>query len=124
MDNPFKQKSDAIALMKIWKVEVELGTEDKIIAVRTDNAPELIQAIGEWRSGMRSEVTTIALSHQNMVAEWYIRIAKANIRAKLKEAELLLEFWDQAVEYEVYIRNCTNIEPDSNGKNRIPTIIP
>jgi hypothetical protein len=31
--------------MKIWKEEVELATGDIIITVRTDNEPELIQAI-------------------------------------------------------------------------------
>jgi hypothetical protein len=39
---PLKHKSDAIALMKIWKAKVELATGDKIFAARTDNAPELI----------------------------------------------------------------------------------
>jgi hypothetical protein len=48
--------------MKTWKTEFKLATGDKIIAARTDNAPELIQAIREWRSGTRLEVTTIASS--------------------------------------------------------------
>jgi hypothetical protein len=118
---PLKHKSDAIALMKTWKAEVELATGDKIIAARTDNALELIQAIREWRSGTRSEVTTIASSYQNGPAEQNIRTAEANMRAMLKEAGLLLEFWDEAVEHDAYIRNCTNIGPDSNGINRSPT---
>jgi hypothetical protein len=107
--------------MKTWKVEVELATGDKIIASRTDNVPELIQASSEWRSGMRSEVTTIASSHQNGPAERNIRTAEAHMRAMLKEAGLPLEFWDKAVEHDAYIRNCTNIGPDSNGINRSPT---
>jgi hypothetical protein len=107
--------------MKAWKVEIELATGDKIIAVRTDDASELIQAIHEWRLGMRSEVTTIASSHQNGLAEWNIRTAEENMRAMLKEAGLPLEFWDEAVEYDAYIRNCTNIGPGSNGINRSPT---
>jgi hypothetical protein len=60
-----KHKSDAILQMTTWKAEIELATGDKIIAARADNAPELIQAIHEWRSGTRLEVTTIASSHQN-----------------------------------------------------------
>jgi hypothetical protein len=31
-----------------------------------------------------------------------------------------LQFCDQAVEYDAYIRNCTNIGYDSNGINRSP----
>jgi hypothetical protein len=34
------------------------------------------------------------------------------MRAMLKEAGLLLEVGDEAVEHDVYIRNCTNIAPD------------
>jgi hypothetical protein len=78
--------------MKTWKAEVELPTGNKIIAARTDNAPELIQAIREWQSGTRSEVTIMVLSHQNGLAELNIRTAEVNIRAMLKEAELPLEF--------------------------------
>jgi hypothetical protein len=39
----------------------------------------------------------------------------------LKEAGLPLEFWDEGVERDTYIRNCTNIGLDSNGINRSPT---
>jgi hypothetical protein len=87
-----KHMSDAIARMKSRKVEFELAIGDKIIATRTDNAPELIQAILECRLGTRSEVAIIALSHQNSPAEWNLRTAEANMRAMLKEAGLSLEF--------------------------------
>jgi hypothetical protein len=70
---------------------------------------------------LRSEVTTIASSHQNGLAEWNLRTAEANIRAMLKEAGLPLKFWDEAVEHDAYIRNYTNIRSDSNGRNRSPT---
>jgi hypothetical protein len=75
----------------------------------------------EWRSGTRSQVITIASTHQNRSAEQNIRTAEANMRAILKEAGLPLEFWDEAVEHDTYIRNCTNIRPDSNGINRSQT---
>jgi hypothetical protein len=87
-----KHKSDTIALMKTWKAEVELATGDKIIAARTDNAPVLIQGINEWKSETRSDVTTLASSYQNGIAEWNIRTAEANMRAMLNKAGLPLEF--------------------------------
>jgi hypothetical protein len=65
--------------MNTWKAEVEQATGDKIIAARTDIAPELIQAIRESRSGTRPEVTTIASLHQNGLAEQNIRTAEANM---------------------------------------------
>jgi hypothetical protein len=74
---PLKHKIDVITRMKTWKAEVLLATGDKIIAIRTDNAPELIQAIREWRSGTRSEVTTIASSHQNGPADRNFRTGEA-----------------------------------------------
>jgi hypothetical protein len=40
------------------------------------------------------------------------------MRAMLQEAGFPLGFWDEAVEYNAYIRHCTNIGPDSNGINR------
>jgi hypothetical protein len=43
------------------------------------------------------------------------------MRAMLKKAGLPLEFWDETFEHDAYIRNCTNIGPDSNGINRSPT---
>jgi hypothetical protein len=43
------------------------------------------------------------------------------MRAILLEAGLLLECGDEALEHNVYIKNCTNIELDSNGINRSPT---
>jgi hypothetical protein len=42
------------------------------------------------------------------------------MRAMLKEVRLPLKFWDEAVEHDVYIRNCTNIGLDSDGINRSP----
>jgi hypothetical protein len=77
--------------MKTWTTEIELVTRDKIIATRTDKVPELIQAIRKWRLGIRSEVTTRVLSHQNGPTDQNIRIAVLNIRAIPKEAELPLE---------------------------------
>ncbi|RAL58199.1 hypothetical protein DID88_002302 [Monilinia fructigena] len=115
-----KQKSDTIPLLKAWKQEIELATGVAVIAARTDNAPELLQAVREWKTGMRSEVTVVASSHQNGPAERNIRAAETDIRAMLKEAHLPLEFWDEAVEHDVYIRNRTSIGPDANGIDRSP----
>lgn len=113
-----KQKSDAIAGLKAWKRDVELETTKKVRVARTDNAPELLKAITEWRNegaGTRSEQTTTASSHQNGPAERNIRTAEADMRAMLKEADLPLEFWDEAVEHDAYIRNRTDTGPVVDG---------
>jgi hypothetical protein len=74
----------------------------------------LIRAVRDWRdagAGMRSEQTTIASLHQNSTAECNIRTAEADMRAMLKEADLPLEFWDEAVEHDTYIRNLIDTGP-------------
>ena len=38
----------------------------------------------------------------------------------LKETKLLLEFWDEAIEYDIYIRNHINIGPDTNEIDQSP----
>ena len=115
---PLKQKSDAIGALKSWKQDVELESSQKVRAARTDNAPELLKAVGDWRSegaGTRLEQTTAASSHQNGPAERNIRTAEADMRAMLKEASLPLEFWDEAVEHDAYVRNRTDTGPVIQG---------
>jgi hypothetical protein len=65
----------------VWKKDVEFETNKKIQAARTDNAPELLKAIVEWReegAGTGSEQTTAASSHQNGSAERNIHTAEAD----------------------------------------------
>ena len=60
---PLKHKSDAPAELAKWKMVVELRTDLKVRAARSDNAPELIQAVEDWESGVQHQTTTIASSH-------------------------------------------------------------
>ena len=74
-----QSRDGAIPALKAWKKDVEFQTKLKILAARTDNAPELLKAIDGWRdsgSGVRKEQTTAATSHQNGPAERNIRTAK------------------------------------------------
>ena len=116
----FAKKSDAIAALNNWKKEVEMETGNKVQASRSDNAPELIHAVEEWKSGTRLELTTIASSHQNGPAERNIRTAENDMRAILKEAQLPLEFWDEAVEYDAYVRDRTDTGPVIDGNTVSP----
>jgi hypothetical protein len=64
--------------------------------------------------------TTVALSHQNGPAKRNIQTAEADMRAMLKDAGLLIEFWDEAVEADTYMRNRTNTGPTINRKQVSP----
>ncbi|RFU24803.1 hypothetical protein B7463_g11531, partial [Scytalidium lignicola] len=119
---PLSNKSDAQGELEVWKTVVELQAETKIKVARSDNAPELLQVIEGWRinQGVESQPTTIASSYQNGLAEQNINTVEADMRVMLKEADLPLEFWDEAIEADVYLRNRTDTGPVINGKTVSP----
>jgi hypothetical protein len=43
------------------------------------------------------------------------------MRAMLKEAGLLFNFWNKAIKHDTYIRNYTNIRLGSNSINQSPS---
>jgi hypothetical protein len=102
---PLKHKGDAYGALKAWKVEVERQAEKKIKRARSDNAPELLKAIDNWRveDGVQAQSTTIASSHQNGPAERTIQTVEYDMRAMLEDAQLPIEFWDEAAEADSYI---------------------
>lgn len=59
----------------------------------------------EKEDGVVANFTAIASSHQNGPAERSIQTAEMVIRTMIDDAELPIEFWDAAVEYDSYIRN-------------------
>ena len=74
--------------------------------------------IDEWEAtdGVQADYTTIATSNQNGPAERSIQTAENSMRAMLKAQELPLEFWDEAVEADAYIRNRQPTGPIIKGK--------
>ncbi|KAI1004412.1 hypothetical protein K3495_g3804 [Podosphaera aphanis] len=108
-----KQKSDAIQCLHTFKTTVEKEVNERIKAARSDNAPELLLTVEGWREqdGIEAQPTVIASSHQNGAAERNIRTAEADMRLMLKESNLLIEFWDEAVETDPYMRNRTATGP-------------
>ncbi|KAF7567667.1 hypothetical protein PtrM4_142580 [Pyrenophora tritici-repentis] len=119
---PLKQKGDAQKELRAWKIFVEHQTDEKVKAAGTDNAPELLQQVEEWRVtyGVELQPTTIASSYQNGPAERNIQTAEADMRAMLKDAGLPIEFWDEAVEADAYLRNRTSTGPTIDEKQVSP----
>jgi hypothetical protein len=117
-----KEKSDAKGALEDWKKAVELQADTKIKAARSDNAPELVQIIEGWRTsqGTEPQFMTIASSYQNGPAERSIGTAEASMRAMLNDASLPLEFWDEAVTADAYLRNRTNTGPIIDRKITSP----
>jgi hypothetical protein len=119
---PLKHKGDAYQALKEWKVKVERQTDKRIRRARSDNAPELLKAIDDWRveDGVLAQSTTVASSHQNGPAERTIQTVEFDMRAMLEEAQLPIEFWDEAAEADSYMRNHTDTGPVIDGQKTCP----
>jgi hypothetical protein len=92
-----KEKWDAKSALKELKKAVELQANTKIKAARSDNAPELVQIIEEWKAtqGTEPQFTTMTSSYQNGPAERRIGTAQASMHAMLNDASLRLQFWEE-----------------------------
>jgi hypothetical protein len=119
---PMKSKDEAIAQLHKVKLREELQTGKKIKRTRTDNAPELIKLLQEWEqsSGVVPEYTIVATSNQNGIAERSIQTSEKTMRARIKDACLPIEFWDEAAETSAYSRNHIPIGPIIDGKRTSP----
>ncbi len=119
---PMESKTAAIQYLRTWKLGVERKTEKLIKEARSDNAPELLKAVQGWKihEGVELQSTTVASSHQNGPAERSIQTVEDDMRALLKEADLPLEFWDEAAKADCYVRNCTYNKLKLDGKRVCP----
>ena len=131
---PVKDRKEAMEALRKWKKSVELQTEYKLIgiihegpaltlkAVRSDNAPEIKEVLDEWarEEGIQPEYTVVHSSHQNGVAERSIQSSENSIRAMIEDADLPIEFWDEAALTDAYIRCRTATGPIIDGKVQTP----
>ena len=122
---PLPDRLDAVNALKKWKLAVELESDTKLKAVRCDNAPELKKTLDEWAItyGIRPEYTVIHTSSQNGIPERAIQSTRKSIRAMLKEANLPLEFWDEAAKTDAYIRNRTSTNMEVEGNRVSPYML-
>ena len=117
-----KDKKDIVSQLHTWKPTVEAQTGQRLLAARIDNAAELKEALQSWAAttGVKRELSAPYASHQNGTAERSIQTAENGARAMLKDAKLPIEFWDEAVEADTYLRNRTNSGPYSDGERFSP----
>jgi hypothetical protein len=119
---PLKSKDEAMSALRSWRVKEERQTGREVKAARSDNAPELKNVLDTWEKedGIRANYTTIATSNQNGPAERSIQTAENAVRTMLDDAELPMEFWDEAVETDAYIRNRLPTGPEIDGQITCP----
>jgi hypothetical protein len=97
---------------------VEKQKSLKIRAVRIDNATELKALLKEWLTtdGIQEESTISHSSFQNRPAERSIQMSENDFRAMLKDQNLPIEFWDEAVVSRAYVRNWIINGPKAGDK--------
>ncbi|KAI0990952.1 hypothetical protein K3495_g17235, partial [Podosphaera aphanis] len=118
-----KTRDEIKEKLTIWRKRVELEKSSqgyKIKAVRSDNAGEIKSIVDNWAvtDGVKSESTAPYSSHQNGAAERTFRTTEECMRAKLEDAKMPIEFWDEAVEATVYERNHIDLGPPTKKGKR------
>lgn len=113
-----KSRDAASEALGQWRLQVELQTDLKVKAVRSDNARELLKVLRQWESEFGTAVnpTEAYNSIQNGVVERAIQTAETDIRSLLKEAGLPNEFWPEALQTSTYIRNRGPTGPERDGE--------
>ncbi|KAI1006202.1 hypothetical protein K3495_g2019 [Podosphaera aphanis] len=119
---PISLRDQAITKLRKFRVREELQKGRKLKSTRSDNAPELKYKMEQWEreDGVVANFTVIASSHQNGPAERSIQTAEMSIRTMIDDAELPIEFWDEPVEYDSYVRNRLPLGPTLDGKLTSP----
>jgi hypothetical protein len=102
----FRDRTEIKAALNKWKKKVELRTGKRVMAARTDNAPEILETLNEWGNehGIAVQTTETHTSAQNGPAERSIQYTEHNVRSMLDDAELPVEFWCEAAEAQSYVR--------------------
>ena len=119
---PLKKRSDAPEALHKWKLMVELQSQARLQAVRSDNAKELKSILDEWCSsiGIVPEYTVAYNFIQNDIAERGIRTTENDVRAMIQDAGLPMEFWPEAAQTDAYVRNRLDTGPTINDEPTSP----
>lgn len=103
-----KRKDEVFEKFKEWKALVENQVNKKLKAIRSDNGGEYINYNFQnflKANGIRHQTTTPHSPQQNGVAERANRSIMEKARCLLQEAGLGKEFWAEAVNTAVYLKN-------------------
>jgi Integrase core domain len=111
-----KTRTELYGIFKEWQAEVERQSNEKLLAIRCDNAREYQTLATDLkrRNGVLVEFTTAYTPEQNGVAERLNRTLTTKIRAMLLEAELPTELWGEAAYTACYLQNRTARQYDDH----------
>lgn len=102
------RKDEVFDKFKIWKALVENQTNKKLKAIRSDNGCEYMSSKFQnflRDNGIQHQTTVPYSPQQNGVAERANRSIMEKARCMLQEAGLKQQYWAEAVNTAVYIKN-------------------
>ncbi|GJZ39769.1 zinc finger, CCHC-type containing protein [Tanacetum coccineum] len=126
-----KSKDEALAKFKIFKAQVEMETEHKVKALRTDRGGEFnSHAFVKFcqKEGIQRQTTAPYTPQQNGVVERRNRTVVEMTRSLLKGMNLPDSLWAEAVRHAVYLLNrlptkaVKDITPYEGWKKRKPNL--
>ena len=82
----------------------------RVHTFRTDGGGELVNTVLETflnQKGCQLQLTAMRTPEQNPVAERAMRTIKEGVRCMLMDADLAPEFWEDAAEYFIFMKNRT-----------------
>lgn len=130
-----KNKDEVFEIFKAWKVLVENQTNKKLKKIRTDNGTEYCNSKFQnylKENGIVHQTTVPYSPEQNGVAERANRSIMEKSRCMLQEATLGTQYWAEAVNTAVYLKNrsptiavrdCTPEEKWTNRKVSVSHLI-
>ncbi len=102
-----KQWFNASDALQKWKLSVKLHNDIRLLSICSNNVMKLKVILNNWCSSVdiASQYTVSHMSIQNEVIERIIHITENLMQVMIKNAELLIEFWAEAVKTDVYLQN-------------------
>ena len=112
-----KERKECPSRLAIWKTQVERQSGHLLKSVRLDNAKELVKHFSglEEQYGIEAQTTIPHTSTQNGLVERENQQIENDMRALLKDSGLPAEFWVEACQAGIYIRNRTSNGPVINN---------
>ena len=113
-----KKQTNAIKVLRKWRLTIELKIEIKLLTIRSDNALKLKFILDEWEkfTNIETQYNEVHTFKQNEIFERDIRITKNNIRVMIKKTNLFIEFWSKTATIDIYIRNRVGTSSIMNKK--------
>ncbi len=113
-----KQCDEASQALQEWQLKTELQTDAKVLAVQSNNRMKLKFILNDWCKSLdiTLQYMVFYMSIQNDIAKRAIQITENSVCIMIKEAQLSIEFWIQAVQTDAYLHNWTATDFLINGK--------